>query len=157
MKPDFTLAYINRGYTYLNLKQYQSAIIDFEQAIRLKPDMAAAHAGRGLAYISIANTKEGCKSLNRACELGACSELEKQGNYCQPTAHRSLECRKLYETKKAEIMERERELQMLKDRLTANMYDEATQRQKEVEYAEKIGAYKQLISDANAEVNKACK
>ena len=151
------IPYCSRGNLYSNLKQHQLAIKDFDEAIRLKPDMADAHAGRGLAYISITNTKEGCRSLNRACELGSCIEVARQGNYCQPTAQRGLECRKMYEEKKAEIMEIERRLKRNKDRLTRNIYDKATQWQKEVEYAEKIGAYKQLISDANAEVNKACK
>ena len=88
LKPDDVMAYmayIVRGGTYYSLKQYQRAIQDYDTAIRLKPDDAAAYISRGLAYISSGNSQEGCRSLNRACELGDCIsyESEKRTGSCR--------------------------------------------------------------------------
>ena len=45
------IAYYNRGVAYANKGDYERAIADFGQAIRLRPDYAEAHYNRGLAYI----------------------------------------------------------------------------------------------------------
>ena len=39
MKSDFAEAYYGRGNVYGELKQYQQAINDLDEAIRLKPDL----------------------------------------------------------------------------------------------------------------------
>ena len=42
------MAYVNRGDSYLNLSQYQRAIKDFEEAIRLDPELDGANGARVL-------------------------------------------------------------------------------------------------------------
>jgi tetratricopeptide (TPR) repeat protein len=44
------LAYINRGVSYLHIKNYAQAIGDFTEAIHLNPSDADAYYNRGLAY-----------------------------------------------------------------------------------------------------------
>jgi tetratricopeptide (TPR) repeat protein len=43
-------AYVRRGDQYSEMKDYDHAIADYTQAIRLKPDYAEAYNNRGLAY-----------------------------------------------------------------------------------------------------------
>lgn len=77
LNPDYAHAFGNRGVAYSDLKQYQRAIEDFNEAIRLKPDYANAYLNRGNVYLIQNNKELGCKDLQKACELGICSELEK--------------------------------------------------------------------------------
>ena len=49
LKPDYTIAYNNRGLAKNYLEQYDAAIADYDRAIRLKPDFAEAYYNRGLA------------------------------------------------------------------------------------------------------------
>jgi len=44
---------INRGVAYANLNQYEKAISDYTEAIRLKPDYAEAYQNRGIAYVNL--------------------------------------------------------------------------------------------------------
>ncbi len=85
LKPDYAAAYNERGIAYSNLNQYQRAIEDHTEAIRLKPDYAAAYVARGAHYLLQKNDAAGCYDLQKACELGECSLLEKakNGGYCR--------------------------------------------------------------------------
>jgi tetratricopeptide (TPR) repeat protein len=85
LKPDYAEAYENRGITYFNLGQHQRAIQDYDTAIRLKPDYADAYNNRGIAYILSGNSRDGCPSLLRACELGTCKgyEVSRQKGDCR--------------------------------------------------------------------------
>ena len=47
---DTAAAYLAREDQYSNLKDYDHAIADCSQAIRLKPDYAEAYNNRGLAF-----------------------------------------------------------------------------------------------------------
>ena len=47
---DTAAAYLMRGDAYLEVKDYDHAIADYSQAIRLKPDYAEAYNNRGFAY-----------------------------------------------------------------------------------------------------------
>jgi tetratricopeptide (TPR) repeat protein len=76
LKWDDAKPYINRGMMYGNLGQHDRAIEDYNQAIRLKSDDAMAYFGRGVAYISSGNLTAGCRSLEKACELGDCRGYE---------------------------------------------------------------------------------
>lgn len=76
LKPNFPEAYYNRGLIYGILGQHQRAIHDFDTAIRLKPDYVDAYETRGIAHISAGNSRDGCPSLRRACELGDCKGYE---------------------------------------------------------------------------------
>ncbi|MCK9392447.1 MAG: tetratricopeptide repeat protein [Syntrophales bacterium] len=84
-KPDYVDAYNTRGFTYRNLGQNQRAIQDYDTAIGLKPDCADAYNNRGIDYILSGNSREGCRSLIRACELGNCKGYEevRQNGYCR--------------------------------------------------------------------------
>jgi len=77
LKPDYALAYNNRGGAYDDLGQYQRAIEDYNEAIRLKPDDAPTYLNRGNAYLTQGNKASGCSDLQKACDLGTCSGLEK--------------------------------------------------------------------------------
>ena len=85
LKPDDAMAYYNRGNAYTKLGQYQRAIQDYDTAIRLKPDYVMAYNNRGIAYILSGNSRDGCPSLLRACELGHCKgyEVLRQNGYCR--------------------------------------------------------------------------
>ena len=78
-------AYYNRGLAYRNLGQYQRAIEDYNEVIRLKPDYADAYDDQGVAHILSGNREEGCRSLIRACQLGNCYDydLSKQKGDCR--------------------------------------------------------------------------
>jgi tetratricopeptide (TPR) repeat protein len=43
--------YFNRGAAHVDHKDYESAVADFTEAIRLKPDFAEAYYARGGAYL----------------------------------------------------------------------------------------------------------
>jgi tetratricopeptide (TPR) repeat protein len=49
---NYILAYINRGVSYFHLKEYDKAIGDYTEAIRLHPGDANAYYNRALAYKS---------------------------------------------------------------------------------------------------------
>jgi len=48
--PQYTNAYTNRDSTYANLGQFERAIEDYNEAIRLNPNLAMAYNNRGTAY-----------------------------------------------------------------------------------------------------------
>ena len=50
MNPDLAEAYHNRGLAWAEKDEYDKAIADYSEAIRLKPDYAKAYFNRGIAY-----------------------------------------------------------------------------------------------------------
>jgi Flp pilus assembly protein TadD len=42
LRPDYAVAFNDRGFAYLNKGEYDRAISDYNEAIRLKPDDAVA-------------------------------------------------------------------------------------------------------------------
>ena len=50
LKPDFAIAYNNRGITYRDKGEIKRAIDDFNKAIELQSDYADAYNNRGLTY-----------------------------------------------------------------------------------------------------------
>jgi tetratricopeptide (TPR) repeat protein len=52
-KPDFAVAYGNRGWSYLQLGLYEKAIMDVSEAIRLQPDNPDVYLDRGNAYLDL--------------------------------------------------------------------------------------------------------
>jgi len=44
------VAYYNRGFAYYNKGEYDRAILDYSEALKLKPADANVFVGRGLAY-----------------------------------------------------------------------------------------------------------
>ena len=76
LQPYDAIAYNNRGLAYTNLSDYQSAIEDYKQAIRLKPDYADAYNNRGSVYLNQGNNELGCRDGEKACALGDCKLLK---------------------------------------------------------------------------------
>jgi tetratricopeptide (TPR) repeat protein len=70
------IIYMNRGDAYARLGLYQSAIKDFNEAIRLKPDFGDFYSKRGAVYLNQGNNKPGCHDAQKACELGDCTILK---------------------------------------------------------------------------------
>ena len=49
-RADNAKAHYNRGWSYRDKGQFERALADYDEAIRLKPDYAEAYNGRGIAY-----------------------------------------------------------------------------------------------------------
>jgi tetratricopeptide (TPR) repeat protein len=61
--------YRGRGRGYMNLKQYQQAIADFDRAIELDPTDVITYINRGRLYFGLKKYEETIASLERALEL----------------------------------------------------------------------------------------
>jgi tetratricopeptide (TPR) repeat protein len=62
--------YVNRGVLKLRRANYDAAILDFDQALRLKPDMGEGYVNRGAAAIGQHRYPDGLADLNKAIALG---------------------------------------------------------------------------------------
>jgi tetratricopeptide (TPR) repeat protein len=65
-----------KGIKYAKSGQYQQAIENFNEVIRLKPDYADAYYNRALVYLNQGNKAQCCRDAQKACELGNCKILE---------------------------------------------------------------------------------
>ncbi|MCX6224009.1 MAG: tetratricopeptide repeat protein [Bacteroidia bacterium] len=63
---DNYLAHNNRGTAYIGIGQYQRAIDDYNEGIRLNPGYAPAYNNRGNAYIGIGQYQRGIDDYNEA-------------------------------------------------------------------------------------------
>ncbi|MDP6420440.1 MAG: tetratricopeptide repeat protein [SAR202 cluster bacterium] len=54
LDPQYTEAYVKRGFAHLNLGEIEAATGDYSEAIRLDPQHADAYAGRALATLPLA-------------------------------------------------------------------------------------------------------
>ena len=78
LNPTCWMAYNNRGLgVYFGSGQFQRAIEDFNESIRLKPDYAQPYFNRGRVYLYLRKKNLGCPDAQKACELGICELLEK--------------------------------------------------------------------------------
>ena len=50
ISPNYALAYCNRGYALIELKQLHQALDDLNKAIELDPKIARAYYGRGKGH-----------------------------------------------------------------------------------------------------------
>jgi tetratricopeptide (TPR) repeat protein len=66
---DNYLAYLNRGWAYFSLGDYQLAIDDYNQAIRLNPDYTEAYYNRGIAYFNLGHYQLAIDDYNQAIRL----------------------------------------------------------------------------------------
>ena len=62
-------AYSNRGRAKNALEQYESALADCNEAIRLKSDYAAAYKNRGIAYAGLGKIQEAKADYQTALKL----------------------------------------------------------------------------------------
>jgi tetratricopeptide (TPR) repeat protein len=67
--PNFVEAYLERGNTRLNTKDYEGAIKDYTQAIALKPDYRDAYLNRGATLIQIGQKVKGNQDLKHGNAL----------------------------------------------------------------------------------------
>jgi tetratricopeptide (TPR) repeat protein len=65
----YAFAYKNRGFAYDDKRDFDKAISDFNEAIRLDPNNAPAHTGRGFAYGSKGNLDKAISDYSEAIRL----------------------------------------------------------------------------------------
>lgn len=65
-----TEEYLQSGQDYLNKKEWNSAIIEYKNAVKQSPDNAQARALLGHAYVDIYSSHAAIKELKRAIDLG---------------------------------------------------------------------------------------
>jgi tetratricopeptide (TPR) repeat protein len=62
--------FVNRGVMKLRRMNYDAAVLDFNQAVRIKPDLGESYVNRGAAAIGQHRYPEGLADLNKGIELG---------------------------------------------------------------------------------------
>ena len=68
-KPDFTMAYYNRGIIYAEKGEFDNAINDYTKAIELKPDDAEAYYNRGIVHYQKGEFDNAINDYTKAIEL----------------------------------------------------------------------------------------
>ena len=84
LKPDFVVAYYNRGVAHNNKGKYDNAIWDFNIAILLKFDYVEAYHNRGIAYNSKEEYDNAIRDFNMAIHLNP--------NYVLAYTNRGITC-----------------------------------------------------------------
>ena len=69
LKPDFVIAYNNRGIVLQDQGNHDDALRDFNEAMRLKPDYADAYNNRGNALKAQGNLDDALRDFNEAIRL----------------------------------------------------------------------------------------
>ena len=69
LKPDYAMAYNNRGIAKSTLGRHEEAIADLDEAIRLKPDFTMAYNNRGRANISLNRVDKARRDFEAAIAL----------------------------------------------------------------------------------------
>lgn len=67
--PEFAEAYHNRGYEYLEQKEYDNAIIDFEKALELNENLPQTYHNLGIIYSLKGQYNDAISNFNKAIEL----------------------------------------------------------------------------------------
>ena len=82
-EPDFTMAYINRGRTYMDLGQLDKAMNDMNYASGLELDNYEVYINRGLIYAMMNQFDSAVADCNRALKLDsvAIEAYANRGNY----------------------------------------------------------------------------
>ena len=70
-QPNSALGFYNQGSVHLNLKEYDGAIADLDEAIKLDPKHVFALNARGLAYQSKGLNDRAIEDFNQAIALNA--------------------------------------------------------------------------------------
>lgn len=77
--------YFNRGTCYLKQNLVDSALLDYNDAIKLKPDYPYALLNRGICLYKKGNLAEACADWNRSLELGCLLAKEYIDKSCNKT------------------------------------------------------------------------
>ncbi len=70
INPDFSFAYYNKANILCTQKDFQTALVNYTQAIKIDSDFAEAYFNRGLTYLFIGEDTKGLADLSKAGELG---------------------------------------------------------------------------------------
>lgn len=62
-------AYDSRGFIYLERKDYQNALSDFNLSVKINPNYPRAYYNRGVANLDVGKTKEALLDFSKAIEL----------------------------------------------------------------------------------------
>jgi tetratricopeptide (TPR) repeat protein len=81
LNPRHAEAYFHRGSAYAELRQYQRAIQDYNEAIRLKPDVLA-YDSRGVAYVGLGQYERAIADYNEALRINS--------RFAQAYGHRGI-------------------------------------------------------------------
>ena len=69
LQPGDAMSYSNRGFAYESAGEFDKAVADFNQAIRLWPGFAEAYAGRGIAWVGRGEFDLAIADLDEAIRL----------------------------------------------------------------------------------------
>jgi tetratricopeptide (TPR) repeat protein len=75
--------FLLRGMVYNDLKKYKEAILDFDEAIKLKNYDPLIYSEKAWALFKTSNTSEACKNWKKAQELGDTEVSEYLTKYCK--------------------------------------------------------------------------
>ena len=81
--------YVNRGVMKLRRANYDAAVTDFNQAVRIKPDMGEGYVNRGAAAIGMHRYADSMTDLNKGIELGL--DEPAKAYYNRAMAHEGLD------------------------------------------------------------------
>lgn len=81
--------FINRGVMKLRRADYDAAVIDFNQAVRIKPDLGEGYVNRGAAAIGLRRYADSMTDLNKGIELGL--DEPAKAYYNRAMAHEGLD------------------------------------------------------------------
>ncbi len=71
LRQESYMGYYHRGRCRMDLKQYEEALEDFEQVIKLRPQLTCGLLNRALAYQALGSYEEAIDDLTKALEMGA--------------------------------------------------------------------------------------
>lgn len=77
------LFYFNRGNSYLKLKEYKAAILNYTNTLNELPDYYGAYANRGMALYNLKRKDEACSDWRKAAASGYDAAKEYISLYCK--------------------------------------------------------------------------
>jgi Flp pilus assembly protein TadD len=69
IKPDYHLAWNNRGYALQNLGRYEQAVASYDKALEIKPDLHEVWNSRGYALQNLGRYEQAVASYDKALEI----------------------------------------------------------------------------------------
>lgn len=77
------LFYFNRGNSYLKLKDYKAAILNYTNTLNELPNYYGAYANRGMASYNLKRKAEACSDWQKAAENGYTAAKQYISMYCK--------------------------------------------------------------------------
>ncbi|GAA5034229.1 hypothetical protein GCM10011506_27370 [Marivirga lumbricoides] len=77
------LFYFNRGNTYLKLKNYKAAALNYTSTLNELPDYYGAYTNRGMAYYNLKRKSEACSDWQKAVKNGHAAAKQYISMYCK--------------------------------------------------------------------------